>query len=94
MWGNYATYWMDNPLPGIQRSETPQVLRILHDTMMDLAFWEMEPANQLVSASEQKMGDGSFRTNFCLARVGSRYAVFCLFEGEVRLALERCTMRR
>jgi hypothetical protein len=87
MWGNYATYWLDNPLRGITRSETPLRLKILHDTITSLPYWEMEPSNEVVSAGEIKMGDGAYRTNFCLAKPGEAYVIFSLNGGDLIVTL-------
>lgn len=87
MWGNYATYWMDDPLPGIERSETPRYLRILHDFVTLLPYWEMEPANELVSPAEVTIEGKSYRTNFCLARPGTAYAAFSLAGGPLTIEL-------
>jgi hypothetical protein len=87
MWGNYATYWFKNPLPGIQRSETPRRLKILHDFMTSLPYWEMEPANDLVSSAERMVQGRGYRTNFCLAKPGQVYALFSLYGGEIAVTL-------
>lgn len=87
MWGNYATYWLDDPLPGIQRSLTPKRLKILHDCMLSLPYYEMEPNNDLVSPSNRPMGGQEWRTNFCLAKAGEAYLVFSLFGGETEIEL-------
>jgi hypothetical protein len=87
MWGNYATYWMRDPLPGIQRSPTPAHLKILHDTMASLPYGEMEPANDLVSPAEEIVEGQGYRTNFCLAKEGEAYLVFSLNGGPVTVTL-------
>lgn len=87
MWGNYATYWLDDPLPGIKRSLTPKRLKILHDCMIALPYYEMEPNNDLVSANTHPMGGQDWRTNFCLAKVGEAYLVFSLFGGDTEIDL-------
>lgn len=87
MWGNYATYWLDDPLPGIQRSETPARLKILHDTITSLPYWEMEPSNELVSPDEITMNNAPYRTNFCLAKPGEAYMVFSLQGGDLTVTL-------
>jgi hypothetical protein len=87
MWGNYATYWLEDPLPGIRRSETPPRLKILHDTITSLPYWEMEPSNEVVSADEITMNHASFRTNFCLAKSGEAYLIFSLQGGDLALQL-------
>ena len=87
MWGNYATYWLDDPLPGIKRSLTPNRLKILHDCVTALPYYDMEPNNDLVSANERPMGHEAWRTNFCLAKEGDAYLVFSLFGGETEIDL-------
>jgi len=78
MWGNYATYWVDDPLPGIKKSATPRHLRILHDFITAIPYYEMEPANEAVSPAEVEVEGQPFRTNFCLAKPGEVYLVFSL----------------
>jgi hypothetical protein len=91
MWGNYATYWFRDPLPGIQQSETPCRLKILHDFMTSLPYWETEPANDLVSAGEESIEGRSYRTNFCLAIPGQVYVVFSLLGGKIAVKLAEGT---
>ncbi|MFQ5906501.1 MAG: DUF5060 domain-containing protein, partial [bacterium] len=40
MWGHAATYEMDDPFEGMQKSLTPGYLKILHDFVADLPYWE------------------------------------------------------
>lgn len=87
MWGNYDTYQMDSPLPGIQRTETPKRLRILHDVMMTLPYWEMKPSNDLVSGNEVVFDGEGFRSNYCLAKEGEAYLVFSECGGQMMLTL-------
>jgi hypothetical protein len=86
-WGNYATYWLEDPLPGIARSETPARLKILHDTITALPYWEMEPSNEVVSVDEITMEDDACRTNFCLAKSGEAYMIFSLQGGDLTVTL-------
>ena len=83
MWGHYDTYEMDDPLPGMKRSPTPEYLKILHDFVTDLPYWEMEPANDLVSANEEKVEGKPYRMNFCLAKKGEIYLIFSLNGGQL-----------
>jgi len=87
MWGNYATYWMKDPLPGIQRSVTPQYLKILHDFVAELPYWEMEPANDTVSPAEVMAEGKPYRTNFCLAKTGEIHLIFSLNGGPLTVTL-------
>jgi hypothetical protein len=81
MWGNYATYWFKDPLPGIQRSPTPRYLRVLHDVVAALPYWEMDPANECVSPADHEVEGQFYRTNFCVAKRGELYLYFSLFGG-------------
>lgn len=85
MWGNFATYWMSDPLPGLKRSKTPQHLKILHDFVTALPYFEMEPANETVSQAEIEMHGQYFRTNFCLAKKGQLYMVFSMGCGVIQI---------
>ncbi|NKB65639.1 MAG: DUF5060 domain-containing protein [Candidatus Latescibacteria bacterium] len=86
MWGNFATYWMKDPLPGLQRSPTPRHLRILHDFVTALPYYQMEPANELVDAAPIDFDGTGFRSNFCLAKKDEIYLVFTM-AGAVKLEL-------
>jgi hypothetical protein len=87
MWGNASTYELGDPLPGISDSVTPARLRLLHDVMISLPYWEMEPANGCVSAAEEDVGGVGYRTNYCLAKPGAAYLVFSLHGGPVTVDL-------
>ena len=76
MWGNFATYWMSDPMPGITRTPTPRHLKILHDFVTAFPYHEMEPVNDLVSPSLETFDGMPYRTNFCLAKPGERYLIF------------------
>ena len=87
MWGNFATYWFDDPLPGILRTDTPVRLKFLHDFVSAIPYWEMVPANDAVSAADEIVDGKPYRTNFCLAKVGEVYLVFSLNGGPVEVTL-------
>jgi hypothetical protein len=87
MWGHYSTYEMDDPLPGMERSPTPGYLKILHDFVAALPYWEMEPMNDLVSANEEMVEGKPYRMNFCLAKPGKFYLIFSLNGGELKVNL-------
>jgi hypothetical protein len=80
-WGNYATYWLKDPLPGIQRSPTPKHLRVLHDVVTALPYWEMEPMNECVSPADREVEGQLYRTNYGLAKAGEVYLIFSLLGG-------------
>ena len=87
MWGHMGTYVTEDPLPAAQDSETPRVLRVLHDCVAQLPYWEMVPDNSLVSAAEEEIDGARYRTNFCLAKPGEVYLIFSLLGGAVALDL-------
>jgi len=87
MWGHISTYEMDNPLPGIQKSVTPKRLKILHDFVTELPYWEMEPANEVVSPGEVTVEGKPYRMNFCLAKPGEVYLIFSLNGGALTVTL-------
>ncbi|MBN1673703.1 MAG: DUF5060 domain-containing protein [Kiritimatiellae bacterium] len=91
MWGSLETYCLDDPLPGMQNSVTPQYLRVLHDFMSRLPYWEMQPENDAVSPNEIEIEGKPWRTNFCLAKSGEVYLIFSLYgqDGRVRLPNHR-----
>lgn len=91
MWGNFATYWMSDPLSGLQRSNTPKHLKILHDFVMAIPYYEMEPDNELVSPNAVAFDGTEFRSNFCLAKKGEYYLILSLASGEFTIALEEGT---
>jgi hypothetical protein len=85
MWGSYSTYDMEDPLVGLKTSLTPGYLRILHDFMASVPYWEMEPMNALVSPNNVVMEGEEFRTNFCLAKPGEVYLVYSMHGGPLTL---------
>lgn len=87
MWGHAATYETDDPYPWMIKSKTPQYIRVLQEVMATLPYWEMAPANDLVSANEEAVEGCPFRTNFCLAKPGEYYLVFSLNGGALALDL-------
>jgi hypothetical protein len=87
MWGHYSTYEMNDPLPGMQRSVTSKYLKILHDFIVALPYWEMEPSNELVSPGEVAVEGETYRTNFCLAKAGKIYLIFSLNGGQLTIDL-------
>jgi len=88
MWGSPATYELGDPMWGLLDSIVPERLKILHDFMIRLRYWEMEPANEAISANEERIEGIGYRTNFCLAKPGECYLVFSLNGGTFTLALE------
>ncbi len=87
MWGHYDTYEMDDPLPGMKRSPTPEYLKILHDFVTELPYWEMEPMNDLVSPNDEIVEGKPYRMNFCLAKPGKIYLIFSLNGGTLKVNL-------
>jgi hypothetical protein len=87
MWGHAGTYELDDPFEAMRKSITPERLRILHDFITSVPYWEMEPANECVSPAESVMGGEAFRTNFCLAKPGHTYLVFSLKGGTLTISL-------
>lgn len=87
MWGNPATYVTGDPMPWLERSVTPKYLRVLHDCVSSLPYWQMSPANGAVSAAAVESDGVSYRTNFCLAKPGEIYLVFSLLGGQISLSL-------
>ena len=81
MWGSVDTYNMGDPLPGLQNSVTPQYIRVLHDFMTKLPYWEMEPDNNVVSPWEVEIEGKPWRTNFCYSKKGGVYLIFSLYGG-------------
>jgi hypothetical protein len=89
MWGSLETYCLDDPLPGLQNSVTPQYIRILHEFMTRLPYWEMEPDNQAVSPCEIEIEGKPYRTNFAMSKHGEVYVVFSQYGGEGTVELQR-----
>ncbi len=89
MWGHCATYELADPLPGMMSSQTPDRLRILHDCMSELPYWEMAPANDLVAREAVSVDGSSYRTRYALAKPGECYLVFALTGGAVSIDLAR-----
>ena len=88
MWGHMGTYVTDDPLPPAMDSETPRMLRALHDTMAALPYWEMEPNNDLVAENPETIDGVAYRTNFCLAKPGEVYVFYSLHGGSVAIDLQ------
>ena len=76
MWGNLETYCMDDPLPGIENSVVPQYLRVAHDLLTSLPFWELEPANEVVAENGVWVDGQEWRTVFACGKSAERYLVF------------------
>ena len=87
-WGHLDTYELGNPLPGIKRTITPKYLKVMHEFVKSIPYVEMEPMNELVSASAMEIEGVPYRTNFCLAIKGDIYLVFSLNGGELEMFLE------
>jgi hypothetical protein len=93
MWGSLETYSLDDPLPGLQNSVTPQYIRILHDFMTRLPYWEMAPANEVVSPFEIEIEGKPWRSNFCMAKAAEIYVVFSEYGGEGTMSLPQGSYR-
>jgi hypothetical protein len=87
MWGHSATYELGDPLPGIESSQTPSRLRILHDCISELPYWEMVPANDAVAPENISVDGSAYRTRYGLAKPGECYLVFALTGGTVSIEL-------
>jgi hypothetical protein len=87
MWGHMGTYLTGDPLAATRDSETPSALRVLHDCLAGLPYWEMEPHNDLVSGPEEEIGGRPYRTTFCLAKPDAVYLAYALQGGEMTLRL-------
>jgi hypothetical protein len=87
MWGSETTYEMGDPLPGMKRSKVPAYIRILHDFIARLPYWEMYPVNKVVSPNEVAVDGVPYRTNFCMAKPGETYIVYSLNGGSGRIGL-------
>jgi hypothetical protein len=87
MWGHDATYEMDDPFEGMRKSPTAGRLRTLHDFVAALPYWEMEPANEVVSPNEVEFDGVGYRTNFCLAKRDEVYLAFSLNGGSLTVNL-------
>ncbi len=87
MWGNPATYELGDPMWGLLDSIVPERLKVMHDVMAGLPYWEMVPANDLVSPGEVDIEGVGYRTNYCLAKAGECYVIFSLHGGPLTLDL-------
>ena len=87
MWGSPGTYELNDPLPAMQASHVPKTLKILHDLISGLPYWQMKPKNDAVSAAEVTIDDEPYRTNFCLAKEGETYLIFSLNGGKGKVTL-------
>ena len=87
MWGSNETYCMEDPLPGLQNSATPQYIKVLHDFMASLPYWEMEPDNDAVSPFEIKVDGIAWRTNFCCSKKDEIYLVFSTYGDKLEINL-------
>jgi hypothetical protein len=79
IWGNPETYELEDPFPGMSNSVVPGYVKVLHDFMTRLPYYEMEPANELVSPCEMTLEGVRYRTNFCLAKRGEVYLVYAIY---------------
>ncbi len=89
VWGNPETYQVDDPLPGMQNSVVPQYIRVLHDFVSRLPYWEMEPADDLVSPVEVIVEGEPYRTNFCLTKKGEVYLIYATYGRAGRISLAK-----
>jgi len=87
MWGSPAVYELDDPYAEMHKSKVPLYLRIIHDFLTGLPYWEMSPANSLVSPAKVTIEGADYRTNFCLAKEGEVYLVFSLNGGSGNITL-------
>ena len=87
VWGSAGTYETGDPLAAMKASRMPGYLKVLHDFVAALPYWEMAPANDAVSAAETTVEGGAYRTNFCLAKADEAYLVFSLAGGAVTVNL-------
>jgi hypothetical protein len=96
MWGHLETYTLGDPLAGMRNSVVPQYVRVLHDVMTRLPYWEMEPHNEAVSPFDCVIEGKPWRTNFCYAKPGHVYVVFSSYGhlGEMQLPRGRFSVTR
>jgi hypothetical protein len=89
MWGNPATYIMDDPLAKLGDLNTPRALKVLAKVMAGLPYWKMAPANDVVSPGAVTIDDVEYRTNFALAKAGAAYLVYASRGGTVKIELAK-----
>lgn len=87
VWGHPAVYDMDDPFESMRSRKTPEYIRVLHDFVASLPYWEMAPANEVVSANEVAIDGVGYRTNVCLAKPGEVYLVLSLEGGSLSITL-------
>jgi hypothetical protein len=87
MWGSLETYTLDDPMPGMANSVTPQYLRVLHDFMAALPYWEMVPDNEVVDPWPVEIEGKPQRTNFCLSKAPETYLFLCLYGRGIEVTL-------
>ena len=93
MWGHLDTYCTDNPLPGMKNSVVPQYLRVMHDLLTSLPYWELEPDNEAISADAIEIEGREWRTNFGASKAGKCYVLFSQYGRAVELTVTPGTYR-
>jgi hypothetical protein len=90
MWGSPGTYVMDDPLPKLKEcTATQRHLRVLAETMAEVPYGEMQPANELVAAGDVTIDAKPYRTAFALAKPGVCYLVYASRGGKIEVALDK-----
>ncbi|MCX7045467.1 MAG: DUF5060 domain-containing protein [Candidatus Sumerlaeota bacterium] len=89
MWGNPSTYEPGDPLPRIEKSPTPRMLQTLAGVMSRAPYWEMTPANDVVTSAPRAFDGVDYRSNFALAKAGQVALVYSRHGGamEVRVGV-------
>jgi hypothetical protein len=81
---------MDDPLPKLKESAaTPHHLQVLSEVISSMPYWEMKPANEVVSANGVAIDRVAYRTTFALAKSGVCYLVYASRGGNIDIALDK-----
>jgi CubicO group peptidase (beta-lactamase class C family) len=84
---SWGKTWSADPLRAMKLTPTALYLRIHHDFMAGLPYWEMTPDNSIVSGPTRNVEGEEFRTAFCLKKDNARYVVYALVGGKITMAL-------
>jgi hypothetical protein len=89
----WARDWGADPLSAMKLTPTAAYLRVLHDFMISLPYWEMEPDNDIVGGPTASVEGEEYRTTFCLKKDGEQYVVYALVGGRVTIAVPQGAWR-
>jgi hypothetical protein len=90
---SWAKDWGADPLRAMKLTPTAAYLKIHHDFMAGLPYWEMSPDNSIVNGPARDIEGETFRTTFCLKKDNAHYVVYALVGGKITVNLPQGSYR-